>query len=620
MNQLIRPETVNFNELVKNSNTTLSLDLQTTMIKLLNEEFCEEEQKWYVANLFMFTNYHPTADFPINLETVVKIVGFAHKKNAKRALENNFTEGEDYKIRVLPKEQSSWGGSGGEEIMLNMDTFKNLCMLVKTPEGKAIRKYYVKLENITNKIIQMEIEEQKLQLEKQKQLSIEQKEQTELEKEILLETTLLQQFPVNTQCIYVGKIDNKDSKNGNLVSFGMSNNLQERIKVHKKTYTNFRLTNVFKVNNHIEIENCIKKHKILKQRIRYLVINDINYREHLCIDSDKKDPEFTLHKLYNYIKEIIDENQYNIENYKKLIDKNSSLENELRVLRDENKTLTEKNNKLQLDIDKFNPNIEEKYIKSHSKQETVNGYSLFAYEINNLRYKIGLSKNASLESKEKMYKASYPNGSMKLKILLKHSFMEKIMQYLLKKHLTFLNNDTFDGSLDDIKLILYLVSKIEDMLINNDTENIIKIINNDNKIEIEYNDPEIPYIRKAKRPVDQIDKDTGKILNTYPSIEAAGRALGLTSGTAIGISLRNKSLSQGYMWRYSGISKEDQMQDQKVIRINCKNGDKTFYPNIASAAKNAKISAPGLRSRILTDVHTKGYHWVFDKDSSHYST
>jgi hypothetical protein len=47
------------------------------------------------------------------------------------------------------------GGAGlnKEDIMLNVDTFKSLCMLAKTDKGKEIRKYYVKLENIHNKII-----------------------------------------------------------------------------------------------------------------------------------------------------------------------------------------------------------------------------------------------------------------------------------------------------------------------------------------------------------------------------------------------------------------------------------------------------------------------------------
>jgi len=98
------------------------------MIEILTKEFNKEEARWYIANLYIYMNYHPTNDFPINLDTLVKLVGFAHKKNAKRILENNFTKGEDYKITVLPKEQ---GQFANEEIMLNIDTFKNMCMVQK---------------------------------------------------------------------------------------------------------------------------------------------------------------------------------------------------------------------------------------------------------------------------------------------------------------------------------------------------------------------------------------------------------------------------------------------------------------------------------------------------------
>ncbi len=192
------------------------------------------------------------------------------------------------------------------------------------------------------------------------------------------------------------------------------------------------------------------------------------------------------------------------------------------------------------------------------------------------------------------------------------------MLYLLKRHLTFLNNDTFDGSLEDIQLILNIIAKLEDVLTNNDLHNITNILHNKLQInETIYNDPEIPFIKKSKRSVDQIDKDTGNIIATYPSIEAAGRALDLTTGTAVGIALRNKSLCQGFLWRYSGISKEDQMSDQPVIRINCKTGERKNYPNIASAAKDARISAPGLRNRIITDVHINNFHWIFDKTATH---
>ena len=150
MTQIIKTETIDFNALITN-NTTLTADCKSKMIEILNTEFTDEENRWYIANLYIFMNYHPTEDFPINLETLVKLVGFAHKKNAKRTLENNFTKDEDYKITVLPKEH---GQFATEEIMLNIDTFKNMCMLVKTEKSKQIRKYYVKLENIYNVILQ----------------------------------------------------------------------------------------------------------------------------------------------------------------------------------------------------------------------------------------------------------------------------------------------------------------------------------------------------------------------------------------------------------------------------------------------------------------------------------
>ena len=42
------------------------------------------------------------------------------------------------------------------------------------------------------------------------------------------------------------------------------------------------------------------------------------------------------------------------------------------------------------------------------------------------------------------------------------------------------------------------------------------------------------------------------------------------------------------------------------------------FNNIAAAAKDANISAPGLRMRILTDVHADNFHWVFNKEACHY--
>ena len=505
-------------------------------------------------------------------------------------------------------------------------TSQGVYRLLYSSKKEIAKKFRKWAGNILDDIIFNQSKELQRQLEEKEQLLIEQREQTEQEKEQLLETTLLNQYHKNIQCIYYGKIDNKDTVGGTLVKFGMSNNLQERVKNHKKTYTNFRLTNVFKVSNQIEIENCIKKHPILKKRIRNIMLNNMNYRELICTNPTRQDPNFSLEKLNEYIEQIIEENQYNLENYKRLLKVNNDLELEIIEIKNQNKRLGEENEKLLKKMECFTPSVEENLLKKHNKTETSTGYSLFAFYCNNTvenkklsRYKIGLCKTSSLELREKAYKSTYENGNIIHCIKLKHPFMEKILLYLLKRHLTFLNNDLYDGSIDDIKLIFNIVFKLEELLINNDLYNIMKILNNE-QLENILNDPEIPFVRKAKRSIDQIDKDTGKIIATFPSIEAAGKlGLGLTTGNAIGVALRNKTICQGFVWRYSGISKEDQMLDQPVIRIQCKTGEQKNYPNIASAARDSKISPPGLRNRILTDVHYNGYHWIFNKTATHYT-
>lgn len=606
----------------KNPITRFNDNFRSKLIDKLRLNFNNNEQQLFLSSFYCYLNYDEENDFVIDLNNIWKWLGFSRKEECKRVLTRHFKIDIDYKIMINGKIVPPIGGSVRhgykETILLNIKTFKKLCLKSSTKKADEIHDYFIKLEKILQDVLIEESKELQNQLQIKENLFIKQMEQTELEKEEILEKTLLSQFPINTQCVYYGKIDNKDTVGGNLIKFGNSNNLQERVKAHKKIYNNFRLINAFKVSNKIEIENCIKKHDILKKRIRSIMIDNINYRELICIDP-VKDDDFSFEKLDEYINEIIKENQYNIENYNKILEKNNKLEYELKVLMDEKSNLENIIDKLQKKLDSYKPSIYEIKFKANNKVETSGGYSLFAFGCDNLRYKIGLCKTISLNMRENAYKVEYPDGEIKLQVKIKHPFIEKVLLYLIKRHLVFLNNDTYDGSINEINKIFNIALKLEDLLINNDLENITKIINGDKEdIEI-YNDPEIPFVRKSKRSVDQIDKITGKILATYPSIETAGKSVGLTTGTAVGIALRNKSICQGYLWRYSGISKEDQMTDQPVVRINCKTGEHKNYPNIASAARDAKISAPGLRNRILTDVHINGFHWIFDKSTTHYT-
>jgi hypothetical protein len=405
-----------------------------------------------------------------------------------------------------------------------------------------------------------------------------------------------------------------------VIKFGKSNNLSERVKCHKNTYDNFRLYAAFKVKNKIEIENAIKKHNILKNRLRSIMINDICYRELIALDDDV----FKIKNIEEYFKEIIKENEYNIENYNLLLKKNDELQNEIYKLKDE---LNEKDNIIKNNSNKINKLehdiTDEIKLKICSNYAICKyGYFLYAYQYEDMKFICSISRQKDYETINNTLNDLYKNGEMKYFVKSLYPLTEKIMMFILKQNCVSFGQNKFESSLDNIKKILDISIKLEELLINQskDLDALSEIFSNNKNIIIrEEIDPEVPIVRKAKRSIDQINKDTGEVIKTFESIEAAGRANGLTTGTAIGVALREKRLCKGFLWRYSGISKEEQFNEQPVIKICCNNGEKSFFKTIADAAKDCNVSAPALRQRIITQVHTNNHHWVFNKTANHYN-
>jgi phage anti-repressor protein len=301
MNQIIAPKSINFKELVQNANTTLSLNIQTKMINILNEEFSEEEQQWYIANLYIYMHYHPTNDYPINLEDIFQMIGFANKGNAKRTLDNNFTKNEDYTITILPSEK---GQIAREEIMLNIDTFKNLCMLAKTKKGKKIRKYYVKLENIYNKLIKEEIEQQLLE--------------KDVENKKKIEMTLRDSFNKRS-VVYLIKILIDDEI---IYKFGYTDDIVTRLRTHKN-----------QIGEDIELIYCIesKDNKML-ERLFVEYLEQYNFRIKRTIN-DKQQTELLKVNDIEMIKNKLKELNKDVENEQLLI---MTLKNKIIDLENEN--------------------------------------------------------------------------------------------------------------------------------------------------------------------------------------------------------------------------------------------------------------------------------------------
>ena len=628
-------EQLNIVELIEsNPITKLSSDYNVKLLSKIKANFSDFEQQMFLTSFYCYLNYHTTNDFVIDLDDVWKWVGFSVKIKAKTLLEKYFKENIDYKKSLCDSVQQTKhikGGQNIQKIFLNIKTFKLFCIKAETTKANDIHEYFMKLEEIIQDTINEESNELRLQLQQQNNQIEQQIIQTEKEKEQLKEDTLIEQFPVNTQCIYIGKIDNKTLGKPNskmyhesVIKFGQSNCLEERVKCHKKTFVNFRLYAAYKVKNKIEIENAIKKHPILQKRLRLITTehDGITHRELLALDDD----EFTIEKVEQYIKEIIKQNEYNVENYNLLLKKTSEQEIEINQLREE---LSKKEKQLLDTSSKLTSYTGEGDITNDSKNKIASnyalckyGYFLYVYQYEKMRFICSITRQKDFATLTTNLKNQYPGGEMKYKSIISYPFSEKNMMFLLKQHSVCLGNNKFESSFEDVKNIVDIVCNLEKLLIDNanDLPKLQSIINNETIIaqnEI-LNDPEVPPVRKAKRSIDQINKDTGEVIKTFDSIEAAGRSLGLTTGTAVGIALREKRICQGFLWRYSGISKEQQYNEQPVIKVCCSTGLKTSFKTIADAAKDSNISSPALRQRIMTHVHVNDHHWIFDKNANHY--
>jgi hypothetical protein len=188
----------------------------------------------------------------------------------------------------------------------------------------------MKMEEVLQQIIEEETDELRLQLEQKDNIILEKEhllQSSKKEKQKAVEQAIIVQFPLNTECIYFGTIDNTNEVNEKLIKFGHTNDLATRVLDHRKKYNNFILVEAFRVQNKVEIENLIKTHPKIKRQIRSLEINGKNKTEIISYDVCN----FTIEKLSKHIKDIIHSKTYSIDNFNKLLQQNEDLlkENEL---------------------------------------------------------------------------------------------------------------------------------------------------------------------------------------------------------------------------------------------------------------------------------------------------
>ena len=318
---------LNIVDLIENNPITrLSNTYQHKLLNKIKANFTDNEQHMFVTSFYCYLKHDVRKDFVIDLDNVWEWLGFNTKFNAKRLLEKCFEIDKDYTKSLLPTEKQSIhvkGGHNKEIFMLNIETFKKLCLKADTKKAEEIHDYYLKLEETLHEVLQEESSELKLQLEQKTSALAAQVITSEKEKERLREKTILEHFPKNTQCVYYGLIDDVSTNQEKLIKFGNSNNLRLRVRAHKETYTNFRLVNAFKVDNKFQIENALKTHPVFTERLRPLTLQNKKYVEILHMEG------LALPDLDKLFREIITQVEYSPENYMKILEENKALKKQI---------------------------------------------------------------------------------------------------------------------------------------------------------------------------------------------------------------------------------------------------------------------------------------------------
>jgi hypothetical protein len=357
---------LNIVELIeKNPISKLSKVYNNKLINKIKENFTDFEQQLFVSSFYCYLNYDKNIDFVVDLDDVWKWLGFSQKIRAKETIEKNFKIDIDFKTAFstgkasLESHIKQNGGQNKQTILLTVKCFKSLCLKAQTKKAGEIHEYYMKLEEILHEIVEEETDELKLQLEQKDNIILEKEIaiiNTKKEKQRAVEQAIILQFPVNTECIYFGTIDNTNEASEKLIKFGHTNDLATRILDHRKKYTNFILVNAFRVQNKVEIENLIKTYPKIKRQIRSIEVNGKNKTEIIAYD----DTNFTIEKLSKHIKDIIHSKTYSIDNFNRIMKENEELVNENKNLKEEIQSIKLLLEKRAIEINELREKLENK--------------------------------------------------------------------------------------------------------------------------------------------------------------------------------------------------------------------------------------------------------------------
>ena len=399
---------------------------QSKLIEKLQSKFTDYEQQMFLSSFYCYLKYDKVNDFVIDVDNIWEWLGFTNKAHSKFLLKKQFIIEKDY-IIFLPKlrqqtfnsenmavieeeekednitsdekSKKSRGGHNKEKIMLNITTFKKLCLKAGTKRADEIHDYFIKMEEIFYEIIEEETSEVKTQLLqigeetsdlktqvlqfceenselKTQLLQIEDKKQKEYEAKLLKqkvldrEKILLDEYSASGPIVYIIRVKTLESGRY-VVKIGESRiGISNRYAEHKHKYEECLLLDCFSVTRSKDFESFIHNHENVRLNKITNLANHENENELFMIGKDL--PYSMLSKIINnnlkYFNSINAELQRENENLKMMLEMKET-NNENIFVKDLLKAVKQLSNKID-SVEKMNKEIIEKMNRPQSRTTT----------------------------------------------------------------------------------------------------------------------------------------------------------------------------------------------------------------------------------------------------------
>jgi phage anti-repressor protein len=477
------------NLIEKNPITILSNTYNNKLLIKIKESFTESQQQLFIASFYCYLNYDEKNDFVIDLDNIWQWLGFSQKARSKELLIKNFINNIDYKIMTnLQKNNDTQGGHNKEIIMLNIKTFKLLCIKASTKKANEIHEYFVNLEKILQDVIKEESNELKLQLDKINLKLTNSQIELSKTKELEKEKVLLREFGTIGSLIYIIKV--KTFENGEyVIKIGESRKgVLARYNEHKTNYGDILLLDCFIVKRSNDFEKFI--HEKIKENKYKKLIGHENEME-LFLVGKKLSYSTLLHII-----------ETNIKYY------NEYCDNEVEILKLENEKL------------KSLININDSENINKFIQEIVNTNKILLDKINNLENIVTEEfKNNKINSKPvNNFNEILPTVGPRLQQINPDNF-NLVKVYETVSELLKVNNKIKRSSLDKAIMENTIYDGFRWLYVDRSLDpNIIYNIDDTKKTKIQN----LGYIAKLNSNKTEIlnvylDRKSASILNNYPS-------------------------------------------------------------------------------------------------------